>query len=180
MTSATFLEGLMCRTMGKAVYGKLLPIHPWGPIKLVRLPIPSLELWNKRAGFFLLQTHKALLRELQLGSVKCAPVLHLNMPRLLHYFLSDPVGCSDYGPCHHLGFLKLNLSVKPRLAANLCSSHLSLPSGGITDILSHFFNQTPDRDCLPKVMQDSEQRADVSSLPWAFLNVRLKSCQVCC
>lgn len=101
------------------------------------------------------------------------------MPRLLHYFLSDPVGYSDYGPCHHLGFLKLNLSVKPRLAANLCSSHLSLPSGGITVILSHCFNQTPDGDCLPKVMQDCEQCADVSSLPWAFLSVRLKSCQVC-
>lgn len=134
MTPATFLEGPMCRTMGKA--GKLLPIHPQGPIKLERLPIPSWKLWNKRAGFFLLQTCKALLRELQLGSVKCAPVLHLNMPCLLHYFLSDPVGYSDYGPCHHFEFFKLNLSVKPRLDANLCSSHLRLPSAGITGILS--------------------------------------------
>lgn len=51
-----------------------------------RLPVASMELWDKRAGLFLLQPCKTLLRELHLCSVKCAPVPYLNMPSLLYYF----------------------------------------------------------------------------------------------
>lgn len=59
-----FWRGQCVELWGELYMENSCPFIPEGPWKSVRLPIPSLELWNQRAGPFLLQTGKALLREL--------------------------------------------------------------------------------------------------------------------
>lgn len=81
--SAMVLEEPMCRIMGKTVSGSFCLFIHEGPWKLVRLPVPSMELWDKRAGLFLLQPCKTLLRE-YIYAVLSVP--YLNMPSLLYYF----------------------------------------------------------------------------------------------